>query len=168
MKPDWEILKKTFSREDVYALKDAARASTLLHPEDGLLPQITLLLGLNESFRVDELVRLGSKTWIFPENSPKSGCSPPREPRNAWSLSPVISGTCSSNSFDGKKEPRPGSLRNPITCSRTGLENAWTPGAWNPSFRVWCPKRRFEHNHFRGESRRVGIPPRAQRQVTNL
>ena len=58
MEPDWEILRKTLSRDDIYALKESARASTLLHPENGLLYQISLLLGLNESFRIDELVRL--------------------------------------------------------------------------------------------------------------
>jgi len=69
--PAWETLRKTFSREDIYALKDAARASTLLHPENGLLQQIILLLGLNESFRLEELVQLRVDNLDLSRKEPK-------------------------------------------------------------------------------------------------
>ncbi|MBI4772785.1 MAG: tyrosine-type recombinase/integrase [Deltaproteobacteria bacterium] len=71
MEPPWEILRKTLSREDIYALKDAARASTLLHPESGLLPQIILILALNETFRLDELVRLRVENVDLSRKQPK-------------------------------------------------------------------------------------------------
>jgi len=69
--PAWETLRKSFSREDVYALKDAARASRLLHPESGPLHEIILLLGLHESFRLDELVQLRVENLDLSRKQPK-------------------------------------------------------------------------------------------------
>lgn len=71
METKWEILRKTLSREDITALKDAARASTLLHPESGLLPQIILILAINETFRLDQLVRLRVENLDLSRKQPK-------------------------------------------------------------------------------------------------
>ena len=78
MESAWEILRKTFSREDVHALKDAARAFTLLHPEEGLLYQITLLLGITESFRIEELVGVRVENLDLSRKHPKIWIQTPR------------------------------------------------------------------------------------------